>query len=151
MPRNLYINCIRKGELDHMESPEVDEKEREKVNTSIDSLFARIPLPADPMKAALAKTDDEIADMVDLDALKEAMRDRYHRRNQTKRQEARRLDDAMIHVSKGTHRTQRSEPLVEERLPSRSEAADAREAELRAEIEAMRAKVALLEAQLKQQ
>jgi polyhydroxyalkanoate synthesis regulator phasin len=153
-PRDMYLNCIRKGELGHMESPEADEKAKKKLDRMADDLFARLPTPKDPMKVALEKTPEERADEFDLDALKEEVRARYRRNLRRRTMESSRIDDAMDEVTKGTHRMMQDGPGMESLVDmgdvplSKPSPVEAREAELQAEISAMKKRVEELERQV---
>jgi hypothetical protein len=151
-PSNRYINCIRKGELDHMESPESDARAKKKLEGMIGDLFEKIPTPEDPMAVALAKTEEEQMEQDHLEALKDEVRERYRRSLHRRKGESKRIDMAMDEVRSGTHRMQRPGPGMEDLVdmsPSPS-AADLREAELHAEVASMKARVAELERQLSQ-
>ena len=103
-PGEALASCvIRKGELDHMESPDSDARVLSKIERQADDLFARLKMPADPMKAALAPTPDEIRENVQLELLKESVRERYHAMRARKSVENRRIDEAMKSVEDGTY------------------------------------------------
>lgn len=102
----LYASCIRKGELDHMESPEADARVLGKIERQAESLFARLPdLPdqAAAMRAALKPTREEVEADEKFESLKEAMRDRYQAQQRRRRNEAARIDSAMEAVEDGTY------------------------------------------------
>jgi hypothetical protein len=99
----IFASCIRKGELDHMESPEADRRHLGKLEKQVDTLFARLPEPKDPLKAARAPTRAELEDTEKFEALKEAMRERYHGQNRRRKAEAARIDAAMKAVEDGTY------------------------------------------------
>uniref|UniRef100_A0A7S1PQ33 Uncharacterized protein n=1 Tax=Neobodo designis TaxID=312471 RepID=A0A7S1PQ33_NEODS len=149
-PSDKYINCIRKGELDHMESPEADARAKAKLDGLIGDLFDKLPEPEDPIAAALAKTPEEQQEHDHLESLKDEVRERYRRSVQRRKGESRRIDAAMAEISAGTHRLQRDGPGIESLsdFQAPESAAAKREEELKAEIEAMRARVAELERKL---
>jgi hypothetical protein len=99
----IMASCIRKSELDHMESPESEKRHLAKLDKQVDTLFSRLPEPKDPMKAALAPTRDELEENEKFEALKEAMREKYHSQLRKKNQEASRIDAAMKAVEEGTY------------------------------------------------
>ena len=86
-----------------MESPEADKRHLNKLEKQVDTLFARIPTPADPMKAARAPTRDELEENEKLESLKEVMRDRYRSQQMKKNAESKRIDEAMRAVEDGTY------------------------------------------------
>ena len=90
-------------ELDHMESPEADAAHLAKLDKQVTNFFARIPLPKDPMKAALAPTRDEIVQQEKFEVLKETVRERYMATQSRRRVEDRRIAEAMKKVEDGTH------------------------------------------------
>jgi hypothetical protein len=101
-------NCISKGELDHMESPEADEAHLRKLDAMVNNFFAKRPLPPDPMKAALAPTKDEIVQAEKFEVLKEAVRERYLATQAKRRSEDKRIAEAMKEVEHGTHQVRTS-------------------------------------------
>ena len=106
--RSTFSSCIRKGELDHMESPAADDAHIAKTDKQIESLFARLPPPpGDPMTAALAKTDAELKENEGMEMLREAMRQKYHSMKRRNSQEADRIEQAMAQIQLGAHRSQR--------------------------------------------
>jgi hypothetical protein len=111
-----FSSSIRKAELDHMESPEADERHLKKLSKMTDDLFARIPTPEDPMAAALAPTKDEVKEREKFEVLKEAVRDRYRAQQQRQQQEDGRIAAAMMAVEKGTYdRAKYGTPTVDAR------------------------------------
>lgn len=82
-------------DISHLESPEQDKAYQEKLSRSIDSFFSQIPLPQDPMAAALAPSREEEEENAMAEALKEAVRDAYWRRIHAKRSEDTRVERAM--------------------------------------------------------
>lgn len=86
---------ISAQEVSHMESPEADEAHRRKVSKAIDDLFSRIPLPADPMAAALAPNAEEEQENAASEMLKEAVREAYWRKVNARRAEEARVEKAM--------------------------------------------------------
>lgn len=96
-------SCITKGELEHMESPESDAAHQKKMDRMIDSLFSRLPMPEDPIKAALAPTKEEVAQIEQFEELKEAVRERYHAQQRRRRNEEVRIAGAMKRVEDGSH------------------------------------------------
>ncbi|GET90253.1 hypothetical protein, conserved [Leishmania tarentolae] len=87
-------NCVHSAELSHMESPEADEEFSKNLNARVDDLFARIPLPQDPMKVALAPTDEEVKEEAAAELVKEAVREVYWRKLDAKQAEEIRLKRA---------------------------------------------------------
>eukprot|EP00455_Lapot_gusevi_P029310 TRINITY_DN31382_c0_g1_i1.p1 TRINITY_DN31382_c0_g1~~TRINITY_DN31382_c0_g1_i1.p1 ORF type:complete len:226 (-),score=32.14 TRINITY_DN31382_c0_g1_i1:2-592(-) len=148
-------SCISKGELEHMESPAADEAHLKKLDKMVDNWFTKIPLPKDPMRAALAPTKEELAEQEKFEVLKEAMRERYQSANRRKRAEEERIGVAMKRVEDGTHpaynKASKYEAFetVSEKI-SLAKAADNEADALRKELEEMKRKVAALEASLKQ-
>jgi hypothetical protein len=148
-------SCIAKGELEHMESPEADERHLKKLDKMVDNWFEKIPLPKDPMRAALAPTKEELVENERFEVLKDAMRERYQSSNRRKRAEEVRIGAAMKRVEDGTHpaynKASKYEPFetVAEKMSS-AKAADNEADALRRELEEMKRKVAALEATLKQ-
>ncbi|RNF04414.1 hypothetical protein TraAM80_05194 [Trypanosoma rangeli] len=88
-------NCIGQGNLDHLESPEADAVHLQKLDSMVESFFSRIPLPEDPMKAALEPTEEELKKNDECEVLKEAVREQYQRRRAAKAAEEARLARAM--------------------------------------------------------
>ncbi|EAN91668.1 hypothetical protein C3747_108g68 [Trypanosoma cruzi] len=88
-------NCIGQSELDHLESPEADAAQRRKLDLMAESLFSRLPLPEDPMKAALAPTEEELKKREECEVLKEAVREQYMRQKASNAAEEARLSRAM--------------------------------------------------------
>lgn len=148
-------SCISKGELEHMESPEADEAHLRKLDKMVDNWFDRIPLPKDPMRAALAPTKEELADHEKFEVIKEAMRERYQSSNRRKRAEDDRIVKAMKSVEDGTHPAYsklskyEAYTTVPEKV-SANRAADAENDALRRELDEMKRKVAALEAKVKE-
>ncbi|KAG5474891.1 hypothetical protein LSCM4_04071 [Leishmania orientalis] len=87
-------NYVHRAELSHMESPQADEQFLKALDAKVDDLFARIPLPQDPMKAALALTDDEVREEAAGELVKEAVREMYWRKLDARRAEELRLKRA---------------------------------------------------------
>lgn len=166
-------NYVHRAELSHMESPEADEKFLKGLDAKVDDLFARIPLPADPTKAALALTDEEVKEEAAAELVKEAVRELYWRKLDAKQAEELRLRRAQEKLQKQGADRYFCEKREDEQLRDHarahpapppagaggSQALDADEsgvssssspdgasaAELRAELAAMRAKMAQLE------
>ena len=142
-------NCISKGELDHMESPQADEAHLRKLDAMVTNFFDKKPLPADPMKAALAPTKEEIVQTERFEVLKEAVRERYLATQAKKRNEERRINTVMKQVEDGTHVVATSLPRFDGEdiaLPTpNSDVDDEREA-TRKEIEQLKKRLAELEA-----
>lgn len=157
-------------ELDHMESPEADAAHLAKLDKQVTSFFDRIPLPADPMKAALAPTRDEIVQQEKFEVLKETVRERYMATQSRRRVEEKRIHEAMKRVEDGTHpsfeKVNKYDALVQDETSaygsrfvasSRGVVESDPAAQQRAkevskaeeELAEMRRKVAALEAQLK--
>lgn len=147
-PRTTFINCIRQGELDHMESPESDERAKVKLDGMIENLFSKLPTPSDPMAAALMKTPEEEAKEDHLEALRDEVRERYRNSQRRSRVESQRIAKAMDHVQSGSHQTQTQEAMDETLLVAAEPDHVVRERELQLEIAAMKARVAQLEAAL---
>lgn len=170
-------NYVNRAELSHMESPEADAKFMKELDTKVDDLFARIPLPEDPMRAALALTDEEVKEEAAAEMVKEAVREMYWRKLDAKKAEELRLKHAQEKYAKQGMRRyfdeMKEEEVMRERYAgvvqgstgsaqpprervSSAKAAgerdsdDATEAELRAELAAMKAKMAKLEEMLKE-
>lgn len=150
-PRSTFINCIRQGELDHMESPEADERAKAKVDGLIENLFSKLPTPKDPMAAALMKTPEEEAKEDHLDALRDEVRERYRKSQRRTKAESDRIASAMDRVKSGTHKSQTKEPMDESLLVAAEPDHVSRERELQLEIAAMKARVAQLEKELANQ
>lgn len=126
-----------------MESPEADERHRQKVCRQIDEIFSRIPLPENAMDAALAPTPEEERDDAAAEILKEAVRERYWRRVHQERSEAARVEKAMQRRFPPTEAVTSQPEAKNGEMPLDSTAA------LRQELQAMRARVEALEAQLR--
>lgn len=182
-------NYVNRAELSHMESPEADEKFIKELDAKVDDLFSRIPLPEDPMRAALALTDEEVKEEAAAELVKEAVREMYWRKLDAKKAEELRLKHAQEKYAKqgmrqyfeekkekdelreryssvisgaaGTTRQSRSQ-LQKAEEEERSAAVkailaddgnddveDASAEELRAELAAMKAKMAKLEEMLR--
>ncbi|ORC86960.1 uncharacterized protein TM35_000241100 [Trypanosoma theileri] len=88
-------NCIRHSDLDHIESPESDAAHLQKVESMMENLFSKIPLPLDPMKTALAPTEEELREREEHEVLKEAVREQYLRQKAYKAAEETRISEAM--------------------------------------------------------
>lgn len=88
-------NCIRRAELSHMESPEADRKFAERLHGQVDDFFSKLPTPADPMRAALAKTPEELEENAAAEMVREAVREAYLRRLGAGKAEEMRLKNAM--------------------------------------------------------
>ncbi|CAD2218698.1 hypothetical protein ADEAN_000618900 [Angomonas deanei] len=84
-------NYINSAELTHMESPDEDVKFVKKLEHNIDDFFSKIPLPDDPMKMALRKSEEEMEEEAELEMIKEAYREAYLRKLDRKQAEEVRL------------------------------------------------------------
>jgi hypothetical protein len=104
---------LQRSELSHMESPEIDAMHESKIDRQAASLFAKLPTPEDPMKAALRPTRDEIEAHEKFEAFKEAVREKYRNRKMRQANEQGRIDKAMKQVEEGTYEVKR-ESLDEE-------------------------------------
>ncbi|CAC9506036.1 conserved hypothetical protein [Leishmania infantum JPCM5] len=93
-------NYVHRAELSHMESPEADEAFSKSLDAKVDDLFARIPLPQDPMKVALALTDEEAKEEAAAELVKEAVREMYWRKLDAKQAEELRLKRAQEKLQK---------------------------------------------------
>lgn len=93
-------NYVHRAELSHMESPEADEAFSKSLDAKVDDLFARIPLPQDPMKVALALTDEEAREEAATELVKEAVREMYWRKLGAKQAEELRLKKAQEKLQK---------------------------------------------------
>ncbi|CAM39851.1 conserved hypothetical protein [Leishmania braziliensis MHOM/BR/75/M2904] len=93
-------NYVHRAELSHMESPEADEQFSKSLDAKVDDLFARIPLPQDPMRTALALTDEEVKEEVAAELVKEAVREMYWRKLDAEQAEALRLKRAQEKLQK---------------------------------------------------
>ncbi|KEG14767.1 hypothetical protein DQ04_00311030 [Trypanosoma grayi] len=133
----MLRNCIGQGELDHVESPEADAAHLQKVDFMIENLFSKIPLPNDPMKAALAPTEEELKAKEVNEVLKEAVREHYLRQKALKAEEEARIAVAMRHYEKDGGKE--STGILEEV----DAAGDS--AEIRRQIEGMKRQVERLE------
>ncbi|KPA85058.1 putative mitochondrial hypothetical protein [Leptomonas pyrrhocoris] len=180
-------NFVNRAELTHMESPEADEKFMKNLESKVDDLFSRIPLPEDPMRAALALTDEEVKEEAAAELVKEAVREMYWRKLDAKKAEELRLKHAQEKYAKqgmrqyfddlkenekmreryssvlngGATSTTTSRPCSREQDKTTSstsaavrgdedgDVADATAEELRAELAAMKAKMAKLEEMLR--
>lgn len=157
-------NCIGIGEIDHLESPESDKAAASKLDRLTDDFFSKIPLPPDPMKAALAKTKEEKEEIEKFEVIKEAVRERYQARLNMRKSEEARIQMAMRQVDEGTHPSFQKEskytayeplsapPLVESvaepPLTEDEELEIAQMKLLETELELMRAELAAIEAQM---
>ena len=154
-------SCISKGELEHMESPAADEMHQKKLDGMMESFFSKVPLPKDPMRAALAPTKEELTEIERFEVLKEAVRERYHANNQRKRSEEQRISAAMKQVEDGSHPSYDAmhkydayEPLVsrveaQRQGQARQEAEEEETEALKRELEEMKRKVASLESKMR--
>ncbi|KAH9600438.1 hypothetical protein LSM04_001097 [Trypanosoma melophagium] len=88
-------NCIRQSDLDHIESPESDAAHLQKVESMMENLFSKIPLPPNPMETALAPTEEELKEREEHELLKEAVREQYIRQKAHKLAEDARISEAM--------------------------------------------------------
>lgn len=95
---------IRKGEMDHLESPDADARYFDKIDRQAAGLFSRVKAPENPMKVALAPTPDEVRENVQLELLKESVRERYHAMRMQKANENRRIDAVMSSIEDGTYK-----------------------------------------------
>ena len=105
-------SCIRKGELDHMESPEADALRQAKTDVAIDSFFSKLPDIGDEKRAmqlALQKTPEEQKDHEAVELVREVMREKYQRMRGRRRAEHNRIEAAMELVAAGKHSSQRGE------------------------------------------
>lgn len=84
-------NYVNRAELSHMESPEADIAFQKKLDKQVDDFFSNISLPEDPMKAALARSEDELKEEVAMEVYREAVREAYLRRLDAKKAEELRL------------------------------------------------------------
>jgi hypothetical protein len=148
-------SCIAKGELDHLESPAADEAHLRKLDVMVDDWFTRIPLPKDPMRAALAPTKEELVEHERFEVLKEAMRERYQTSTRRKRAEEERIGIAMKRVEDGSHPAfnnatkYEAYETVSDRVREASFAQTSENDALRQELEEMKRKVAALEAKVR--
>lgn len=170
-------NYVNRAEMSHMESPEADAKFARELSTKVDDLFARIPLPEDPMRAALALTDEEVKEEAASEMVKEAVREMYYRKLDAKKAEELRLKHAQEKYAKQGMRLYFAEKKEDEAWQERyanvvnggtsscattsaeetrgdSSGRAGREnastADLRAELAAMKAKMAKLEEMLRE-
>jgi hypothetical protein len=146
-----FSDCLRKAELDHMESPEADKRHFNKCERQISNFFDNLPTPADPMKAALMPTENEAEESDRVEMLKDIVRERYHGKLSRKGAERKRVAAAMQEVADGTHPMMNRRPRHEDMCvdePAMSPA-DAETLRLSMELEMMKRKVAALEKQLK--
>lgn len=90
----LNVEVSSEG-LSHLEGPDADEALREKLSRNIDNFFSSIPLPTNPMAAALAPSPEEIEENAAGEALKEAVREAYWRRVRAERNENLRIEESM--------------------------------------------------------
>lgn len=165
-------SCVHKGDLEHMESPQADAAHLRKVDRMMDNLFARLPTPADPIRAALAPTKEEVADIERFEELKEVVRERYLAKQRRRTGEELRIKEAMKRVEDGSHPSFRREaryredmfpgeesvcasPSVAQKAASEttvSPSANATDPDdvdaLQQELEAMRKRMAELEAEM---
>ncbi|KPI86545.1 hypothetical protein ABL78_4368 [Leptomonas seymouri] len=93
-------NFVNRAELSHMESPEADEKFLKDLDIKVDDFFSRIPLPEDPMRSALALTDEEVKEEAAAEVVKEAVREMYWRKLDAKKAEELRLKHAQEKYAK---------------------------------------------------
>ncbi|KAG5474552.1 hypothetical protein LSCM1_03339 [Leishmania martiniquensis] len=127
-------NCVNRAELSHMESPEADEQFLRALDAKVDDLFTRIPLPPDPMKAALALTDDEVKEEAAGELVKEAVREMYWRKLDARQAEELRLKRAQEQMQEqgvsqyldGRREEERLREHEEARLAAQPEAVEIR-------------------------
>lgn len=113
-------NYVHRAELSHMESPEADEAFSKSLDAKVDDLFAHIPLPQDPMKVALALTDEEVKEEAAAEFVKEAVREMYWRKLDAKQAEELRLKRAEKKLQKQGASQYFEERREEERLRERA-------------------------------
>ncbi|CCW60181.1 unnamed protein product [Phytomonas sp. EM1] len=108
------------AELSHIDSPEDDDAFHKKLDNEIHNLFSRIPLPSDPMKAALAPTEDELNEKAEAELIKEAVREAYLHKMAAKKAEELRLKWAAEQLDKSKsaeeyfrHRTEDADHTLE--------------------------------------
>ncbi|KAH8608778.1 hypothetical protein ERJ75_001247400 [Trypanosoma vivax] len=89
------LDGLKQGDLNHLESPEADAAHLKRVQAEADALFAKLPLPQDPMKAALDPTEDEVKGREEWEVLREAVRERYQRQLSLGAAEKKRIETAM--------------------------------------------------------
>lgn len=94
-------NYINSAELTHMESPAADKQFVENLDKKLMDFFDKVPLPEDPMRVALAKTEEELKEDAAAELLKEAVREAYMRKLSAKAQEELRLKRGMDKLEKG--------------------------------------------------
>ena len=81
--KNVYRGDLRLGgDLSHLESPENDVKLRDSIDGALNSLFMKIPLPNNPLQAALNKTEAEKQIAKVNSVLIEAVRAKYWKQKQ---------------------------------------------------------------------
>ncbi|RNF23484.1 uncharacterized protein Tco025E_02776 [Trypanosoma conorhini] len=131
-------NCVRQSDLDHLESPEADAANLHKLDAMVQSLFSRIPLPDDPMKAALDPTEEELKKNEECEVLKEAVREQYRRQKASKAAEEVRLARAMKRYEVVSEKEATSD--ITEHVDTPEETVD-----LRQQIDAMKRQLAKLE------
>lgn len=168
-PLSAKDRWISAQEVSHMESPEADEAHRRRVSRTIDELFSKIPLPEDPMAAALAPNAEEEQENAAAEMLKEAVREAYWRRVNARRAEEARVEKAMQRRFPGLAHSSSLSPsssISSAPIPSPQTRTDpdtaaavtragkahptgeSSEEQLRLELEAMKARVRELETQL---
>lgn len=89
----LLVEDSHASQISHMESPESDEALLTKIDKQVDSLFRALPLPEDPMKAALAPTEEENNESASTEMIKEVVRKAYRHRLQMIETEKKRIDE----------------------------------------------------------
>lgn len=136
---------IKKGELDHMESPEDDIRQMQKIDRLADDFFSRIPLPEDPMAAALAPTHDEVVQNERFEILRESVRERYQAAQSVRRIEDSRIKEAMGRVADGTWKRVSMAQSEEDEIVAAAPRVDLEKQRMQLEIEALRKRLAELE------
>ncbi|ESL09360.1 hypothetical protein TRSC58_02919 [Trypanosoma rangeli SC58] len=131
-------HCIRQSDLDHLEGPEADAVHLQKLDSMVESLFSRIPLPEEPMKAALEPTEEELKKNDECEVLKEAVREQYRRQRAAKAAEEARLARAMKRYDAASGNEATSDTTEHVDTPNDT-------VELRQQIDAMKRQLAKLE------
>lgn len=157
MGGGIAASCIRKGEMDHLESPAADQRFESRLDKQVAELFAKIPEPKDPMKMARKPTADEVVENERFEMIKEAMREKYNRQKSRQRSESERIESAMQAVEEGTYerKFQRERPAAvwhsraeQEAMDSLVEPENMERLKLLQELEATKAKMRALQEEL---
>eukprot|EP00759_Apiculatamorpha_spiralis_P047262 PhF_6_TR4302/c0_g1_i1/m.5805 len=125
------------SDLGHLESPEQDAKLIETISVAAKTLFEKVPLPADPMKAAMMKLPDEEKAEEENEVLIEAVRMRYRMKKEREQ-----MEEDRVRVA-----TKKHVPITDHEVHKKL-AQEAKEEQLRKKIARLKAQLAQAESEL---